>query len=312
MKNSNSQKLKIVNPDYMYFAPEHIKELRKLGNLVRYEDDPKDRDEVIKRIKDADIMIGFWINMDKDMFNQLPNLKMVCAASAGFDWIDVRAAREKGIDVSNCPGHNTESVAEHTIGLMLAASRNTSASIDSLRKGEWKPTGFKGIDLKGKTLGIIGYGRIGKRVGEIAKNGIEMKVIYINSKSTRKEFEQLLKESDVLSINSPLTDQTRNLISDKEFKLMKDGVVVVNTGRGAVINETALLKYLKNGKVRAGGIDTYEFEPPKKLVLFTKLKNVIATPHISWDTEETDYYLSEMVVENIKAFLKGKPINVVN
>ena len=304
--------MKIVNPDYMFFAPEHIKELNKLGNFVRYMDDPKDRDEVVERTKDADIMIGFWVKMDKEMFDELSNLKFICTASVGFDWVDVKAARERGIDVSNCPGHNTESVAEHAIGLMLAASRNTSASIDSLRKGEWKPTGFKGIDLKGKALGVVGYGRIGKRVAEIASKGFGMKILSVNSKSSKKDFEKLLKESDVISINAPINEKTRNLISDNEFKLMKDGVVIVNTGRGAVINEKVFLKYLKNGKVRAAGIDTYEFEPPKKLVPFTKFKNVVATPHISWDTEETDYYLSEMVVENIKAFIKGKPVNVVN
>lgn len=304
--------MKIVNPDYMWFAPEHIVELNKLGDFVRYENNPSDNKETISRIGDAEIVVDFWQPLPKDTLLKLPNLKMICIAASGYDWVDLKTATERNIVVSNCPGHNAEAVAEHTIGLMICAARNSFKAAASFQKGEWKPDAFKGIDLKAKTLGIIGYGRIGKRVGEIASKGLGMKILWTNSESNRSELEKLLKNSDVISVNTPLTDKTKNLISDKEFKLMKKGVVIVNTGRGAVINKKSLVKYLKNGKIRSAGIDTYEFEPPKKTPPTTKLHNVIATPHISWDTEETDYYLSQMVVDNVKAFIRGKPINVVN
>ena len=303
--------MKIVSADYMYFAPEHLEELSKLGDFVRHNDFPKGKRKLLERIKDAEVIINFWFSMDKDLFDKLPDLKMVCVAAAGYDWIDIKEARKRGVVVSNCPGHNTESVAENTIALMLASVRNILPSSESVKKGEWNPIGFKGVDLKDKTLGVVGYGRIGKRVAEIASKGFGMKILSVDSKSSRKDLKNLLMNSDFISVNAPLNEKTKGMIAGREFDLMKDGVVIVNTGRGAVIDEGSLVKNLKNGKIRAAGLDTYTQEPPKKKIPMLKFDNVVCTPHISWDTEETDFYLAQMVVDNVKAFIKGKPINNV-
>ena len=178
--------------------------------------------------------------------------------------------------------------------------------------GKWTPTKFKGKELKEKILGIIGYGSIGRRVAEIAKKGFDMKIIYINSKSSRIEFENLLRESDFISINTPLTEQTKGMISKKEFDLMKRGVCIINTGRGAVLDEKLLIDNLKSGKVFAAGLDVFSKEPIEKESLFINNPNISLTPHIGFNTEEAEYSLSQIVVDNIKNFVDGHPINLIS
>lgn len=304
--------MKIVALDNMYFHASHQKVLKSLGSFIQYTSNPQNEEQAIQRAKDAEIIINFWLKMPASMFTKLPKLRYVCVAAVGYEWIDIEAARKQNIIVSNCPGHNAESVAEHTIGLMIDASRlSTQAQID-LRMGLWKSTHYIGFDLTGKTLGIIGFGRIGKRVAEIAQNGLRMKIISINSKNSRKDLESLLKRSDIISINAPLNDQTRGLISDKEFRLMKKDVVLINTGRGAIINEKALITNLSSGKIFAAGLDTFTHEPIEKNNPLFQFPNVTLTPHIAWNTSETEYRLSKIVVDNVRSFIHGKPINVVS
>lgn len=304
--------MKIVALDNMYFHTSHQRELKSLGSFTQYTSNPQNEEQIIQRAKDAEIIINFWLKTSASMFMKLPKLRFVCVAAAGYDWIDLDAARKQKVIVSNCPGHNAESVAEHTIGLMLSAIRLSSRAQTDLRMGEWKSIDYKGFDLIGKTLGIIGFGRIGKRVAEIAQKGLRMKIISINSTSSRKDLETLLKKSDVISINTPLNDQTRGLISDKEFRLMKKGVVLVNTGRGAIIDEKALVANLSSGKIFAAGLDTFTHEPIEKDNPLFQFSNVTLTPHIAWNTSETEYRLSKMVVDNVRSFIHGKPINVVS
>lgn len=297
--------------DEMFFHPEHLKKLQTLGTVTLNSERPKNETEALARVKDADVIINFWYPMSSDLIKQLPKTKMICVAAAGYDFIDVQAAKNKKITVCNCPRHNGEAVAEYTIGLLLQTSRLASEAERTIRNGSWNPEKFKGKELKNKTLGIIGYGYIGKRVGEIAKNGLGMNVISISSSNNRDDLEHLLKNSDVLSINAPLTETTKNMISDAEFGLMKAGVVIVNTGRGAIINQEALVKNITSGKIFSVGLDVYPVEPMEKDNPLLKFSNVVLTPHIGWNTEESEFRLSEMVVENIKAYLTGNPQNVV-
>lgn len=304
--------MKIVALDNMYFHASHQKVLKSLGSFIQYTSNPQNEEQTIQRAKDAEIIINFWLKMPASMFTKLPKLRYVCVAAVGYEWIDIEAARKQNIIVSNCPGHNAESVAEHTIGLMIDASRLSTQAQTDLRMGIWKSTHYIGFDLIGKTLGIIGFGKIGKRVAEIAQNGLHMKIISINSKNSRKDLESLLKRSDIISVNAPLNNQTRGLISDKEFHLMKKGVVLVNTGRGAIIDEKALVANLLSGKIFAAGLDTFTHEPIEKNNPLLQIPNVTLTPHIAWNTSETEYRLSKMVVDNVRNFIHGKPINVVS
>ena len=303
--------MKIVSVDKVVIYPEHVRELEKFGEVVIYNNIP-DEKEGIKRIKDADIVIDNWYEMPANVISSAPKLKMICVAATGYEWVDLNETKKRGIIVSNSPGYSTEAVAEHTIGLLLHSIRKASEAEREIVNGKWTPIKFKGKELRGKTLGIIGYGSIGKRIAEIAKKGFNMKILYINTQSSRTSFEKLLKDSDFISINTPLTKKTKGMISKKEFNLMKKGVSIVNTGRGAVIDEILLINNLKSGKIFAAGIDVFSEEPIEKKHPFFKNPNVTITPHIGFNTEEAEYRLSQIIVDNIKNFVEGHPIHVVS
>lgn len=303
--------MKIICVDPILLFPEHLAALRKLGEVTLQDSFPKDQQDILERLKDAEIVIDFWTALPREVIEQLPNVKMICSAAAGYDYIDVATATRKQITITNCPGNNAESVAEHTVGLMLSAMRFYWQASNATKKGEFTPLVYKGKELQGKTVGIIGYGLIGKRVAEILEKGFQAKILYTNSASSREELEQLLRESDIISINAPLNDKTRQLIGEKEFALMKPGVVFINTGRGAIVDEAALCKYLKNGRISAAGLDVLTEEPIKATDPLLSFPNVIVTPHLGYNTEETDYRLSAQVVEIVTAFIAGKPKYIV-
>lgn len=303
--------MKIVSVDKIYLYPEHIEELEKSGQVVVYNDVPS-REEGLKRIADAEIIIDNWYKMPAEVIYGCPKLKFICVAATGYEWIDMDACKKGGIVVSNSPSYSTEAVAELTVGLIINACRKITTAESSLRNGEWAPTGFKGKELRGKTLGIVGYGNIGRRVAEITSKGFGMKIIYVNSGSQKSDFERLIKESDIISVNAPITRETKGLIGLNEFNLMKDGVVIVNTGRGAVIDENALTENLKSGKVFSAGIDVYSKEPVNKGNPLFNGPNAILTPHIGFNTEESEFSLSNIVKNNVVSFLNGHPQNVVS
>lgn len=303
--------MKIVSVDKVVIYPEHVRKLKKLGEVVIYSDVP-DEKEGIRRIKDADIIIDNWYEMPTNVIASALKLKMICVAATGYEWIDLDEARKRNIFVSNSPGYSTEAVAEHTIGLLLHSIRKASSAEKEARDGKWSPTKFKGKELRGMTLGIIGYGSIGRRVAEIAEKGFNMKILHINTQSSRTDFEKLLKDSDFISINAPLTEKTKGMIGKKEFDLMKKGVSIVNTGRGAIIDEESLVKNLESSKVFAAGLDVFSNEPINKDSPFFKFVNVTLTPHIGFNTEESEYRLSEIIVNNIENFIQGHPINIVS
>lgn len=303
--------MKIVNIDKDYLDSRHITELKKHGDVIIYTDIPSEA-EAIRRISDADILITSWLELPKSLLIQAKKLKYITIAATGYSWVDIEAARERAIPVSNAPYYSTEAVAEHTISLLLQATRLASKAERDARMHIWENTLYKGKELKGKTLGIIGYGAIGKRVGEIAAKGFGMQIISIDSKSTRADLEQLLQQSDCLSINAQLTHSTKQLLSQKEFAFMKDDVIIVNTGSGQILDQQALITALKKGKVFAAALDVYEKEPLPEDDALRSFDNVTLTPHIAYNTKEAQFALSKITMENVLAFLKGKPQNVIN
>lgn len=302
--------MKIVSVDNVCIYPEHEKMLQKLGEVVIYHNTPSE-EEGINRIIDADIVIDNWFKMPASVIKASTKLKLIAVAATGYDWIDLEESKKRGITICNAPGYSTEAVAEHTIGLMLHAIRHATSAETSYRSGTWDTTLFKGKELSKKTLGIIGYGAIGRRVAQIAENGFGMNTMFVNSKSSRADLESLLKNSDIISINSPLTDTTRDLISTIEFDLMKPGVVIVNTGRGAVINQDALQKNLASGKIFAAGLDVLENEPVAHTNPIFTFPNVVLTPHIGWNTKEAEYNLSKLIISNIQMYIHGTPQNKI-
>lgn len=303
--------MKIVSVDKVEIHPDHIETLKQYGEVVVYDDVPSE-DEGVRRIIDADIVIDNWFKMPAKVIASCRKLKMIAVAATGYEWIDLQEARKHNILITNAPYYCTEAVAEHAISLMLQASRMSYLAEKEIRQGKWRPTEYKGKELQGKVLGIIGYGNIGRRIAKIATAGFEMKILYVNSGSSRKDLEKLLTESDFVSINAPINDITHMMISAREFDLMKNGVVVVNTGRGAVIDEGELFRNLQSRKIFAAGLDVLAHEPMQRNDPLFTLDNVVISPHIAYNTNEALYQLSSIVVDNVIGFLKGKPQNVVS
>lgn len=303
--------MKIVIIDAVDMLPEHMDGLRKYCEVAVYDDIPSE-DEGIKRIVNADIVIAAWLDISSRLISAGNKLKLIVAATTGIDWVDLRAARDGGVTVSNVPGYGTEAVAEHAISLLLQAARKARMIDKEMREGVRNPAKYRGIELAGKTLGIIGYGKIGRRVAEIAHNGFGMKIVHTDSKSTRDEFDALLTGSDFISIHAPLNDRTRGLIGQRELGLMKQGVVLVNTARGAILDESELFKNLQSHKVFAAGLDVLSQEPMDVSNPLFTLDNVVVSPHIGFNTEEAKVRQSLMVLENVRAFIAGKPQNVMS
>ncbi|MFQ5406362.1 MAG: 2-hydroxyacid dehydrogenase [Candidatus Micrarchaeia archaeon] len=252
-------------------------------------------------------------------------LKVVSNYAVGFDNIDVKAATERGIPITNTPGVLTEAVAEHTFALLLSLARRIPESDKFVRAGKykgWAPEMFLGKQLEGKTLGIIGLGRIGFKVAEYAAKGMGMKVAYNDLKPNtefEKEFnakylerEELLKQSDFVSLHVPLLPSTKHLIGEKELGLMKPSACLINTARGPIIDEKALVTALQNKKIRGAALDVYENEPELTQGL-AELNNTVLTPHTASATEETRSAMAELAVDNLLAVLTGNlPKSLVN
>ena len=257
----------------------------------------------------------------KDVLEKASKLKVIGRAGVGLDNIDLKIATSKGVIVMNTPAGNTISTCEHTISMMLALSRNIPQADFSTKKGEWKRSKFMGVEVYGKILGIFGLGRIGT---EVAKRAIAfgMKIIACDPYLTLEKAEELgielveagelFKKSDYITVHVPLSDETKHIISDKEFNLMKDGVRIINCARGGIIDEKALAGALKSKKVTAAALDVFEKEPPTDSSLL-ELDNLVATPHLGASTEEAQVNVAIEIAESVKdALLKGIIRNAAN
>lgn len=305
-------KEQIVFLDNLKMDDEELKQLKKLGNIVRNPDDWPDEKKVLAIVRDSTIIVSKWVYISRRILISSPRLRYVVMAMTGYhDWVDINSARSLQIPVSNVPGFSSIAVAEHAILLMLAVIRKIFPAGADLKQGSFNPKVYQGSELSGKTLGIVGYGSIGKRIAAIAL-GFGMKVLSVNSKSSVNEFHRLLTQSEFISVHTPLTPQTENLIEEKELSLLPQGAIVINTSRGKVINQDSLIRHLKNGHLGGAGLDVFVQEPPDKNNRLFSLPNVVATPHIAWNTRESQKRLVIGVINNIRSFLRGNPINLVS
>jgi len=283
------------------------------------------RDELHKVIGDYDAIITrSGTQVDRELISHATKLKIVARAGVGIDNVDVPAASEKGIIVVNAPFGNTNSAAEHSMAILLSMCRNVPAANASLKSGEWKRAPFTGYELKDKVMGVIGLGKVGGRVARRAR-AFEMDIIvydpYISEKratdfGTRLvELDELIAQADVISVHTPLNDETTDLITSQHFEKMKDGVLIVNCARGGIINEEAMLAALESGKVRASAFDVWSEEPPqsetlKKLIAHP---NMVVTPHLGANTFEAQQNVAVDVSREIIHYLDGQPVeNAVN
>jgi len=304
--------------DHVYLEKEHVEKLRSAGDLEIFGEPPKTPDELKERVRSAEIVIVGWSDLTKDVIDSAGKLEMISIWATTCHYADLKAAKERGIVVTHVPGYATESVAEHTFALLFAAARRLPLADKHVRRGEfdWRP--FGGVELYGKTLGIIGTGSIGCRVAEIAK-AFNMKILgYDKYPNTRKAEEMgikyvglstLLKESDFITLHVTLTLETERLMGRKEFEVMKKGAVVVNTSQGKVIDERALVDALKSGKISYAGLDVFEKEPPDKDNPLFKLDNAVLSPHIGFHTVEAKKRCTDICIDNVLKFLEGHPQN---
>ncbi|MCL0039160.1 D-glycerate dehydrogenase [Dehalococcoidia bacterium] len=285
------------------------------------------KEELIKRMAGMDGLICLLSDrIDSEVLASNPNLKVIANVAVGYDNIDVDAATKQGVMVTNTPGVLTETTADLAFALLLGVARRIVEADKFTRAGRYE--GWEliqphlGVDIYGKTLGIIGMGRIGTAVAKRANRGFDMKILYCDERKNEEaekelgaesvEFDKLLEQSDFISIHTPLTEKTRHMFSTEQFKRMKENACLINTARGPVVDEGALVKALKDGEIKGAGLDVYE-EEPKIHPELAKLDNVILLPHIGSASVETRTTMATMAVKNMVAGLNGKqPPNLVN
>ena len=302
---------------------------QKLAEMVELEahdyTPPTDRSETIKRIGDAEILLTSKSIIDEEVFANCPNLKFLSVLATGYNVVDIEAARKHNVTVSNVPAYSTDTVAQHTIALLLEICNNVGHHAKTVMDGRWSKSrdfcywDFPVMELAGKTMGIVGFGNIGQKVADIAA-ALGMKVMVYNSHRVGEKnkfgeyvsLDKFLSESDIISLHCPMTSETKEFVREENIAKMKDGVIILNTSRGQLIKDEDLKEALESGKVGAAGLDVVSVEPMKEDNPLLKAKNIFITPHIAWASKEARQRLIDVTVGNIKAFIDKKPINVVS
>jgi D-3-phosphoglycerate dehydrogenase len=299
----------------------HLERLEQYGEVRVYTDRPSSPDEQLRRVQAAQIILNSrgWMKWPAELLRQLPNLRFLTVFGIGTDAVDLAAAREQGIVVSNIPGKTAPVVAEHAFALMLAAAKRVVFQTDELRAGRWG-TRIDNVYLYGKTLGVVGAGPIGARMMQLG-SALGMRVIAWTFHPTAEraaalsvefvDLDDLLRQSDVVSLHLPATDQSHGLIGQRELALMKQGAILVNTGRGALVDEPALIEALESGHLAGAGLDVFTQEPLPSDAPILRCRQVVLTPHNADSTPEGLNFLNEGAVDNAVAYLEGRPQNVV-
>lgn len=280
--------------------------------------------QVVERLKDATIVISNKLALRKPELSHLPQLKLIAIAATGTDNVDLEYCCEHKIAVCNTRGYAVNSVPEHVLMLVLALRRNLLAYREDVRRGDWQRAKQFCLlknpihDLQGSTIGIIGWGSIGRATSRLAQ-AIGMRVLVAERKGAlslragRTQFQEVLRQSDIVTLHCPLNDETNNLISTEQLRLMKREAVLINTARGGLVNEAALVRALQSGLIAGAGFDVLSNEPPREgnALLDLDLPNFILTPHVAWASEEAMRALLDQLISNIEAFVRGEPQNLV-
>lgn len=317
--------MKIVDLDGEALNPGDISwgGFEKLGDFTLYPNTPADL--TAKRIGDAEIVLINKVVIDRPVIDACKNMKYIGVLATGYNVVDTEYAAKRGVTVTNVPAYSTEMVAQFAISLLLEIASGVGVHNGSVHAGDWAacPNFCYWVqpvtELAGKTISIIGYGKIGKAVGRIA-SALGMKVLAVNSRGEKRmgvgeeyaPLDDALRRGDVISLHCPLTKETDGMIDSEAISKMKDGVIIINNSRGQLINEADLATALESGKVRAAAVDVVSREPIESTNPLLGAKNCIITPHISWAAKETRERLMDISVENLEAYLRGERLNVVN
>jgi glycerate dehydrogenase len=276
--------------------------------------------DVVERLKGATIAITNKVPLREDALKQLPDLKLIAVAATGTDVIDKAYTTANGITVSNIRNYAYNTLPEHVIALIFALRRNLVNYVDSVRRGRWQEASqfcyfdYPIYDIAGSTLGIIGYGALGKSIATRAEAlGMKLLINDVVPGPGIVDIPTILREADVVTLNLPLTPQTKNLIGAKELASMKKTSIIINTARGGIIDEQALADALRNGVIAGAGFDVLTVEPPKQgnILLDPTIPNLIVTPHVAWASKEAMQVLADQLIDNVDAFVAGAPRNLV-
>lgn len=329
--------MKIVILDGFTLNPGDLswEEFERLGRVMVYDRTPAHL--IVERAKGAEILLTNKTHLSASEFSELPELRYIGVLATGYNVVDVVAAAQRDIVVTNIPSYGTSSVAQMTFALLLELCHHAGDHSQSVKEGNWSVCSdfcywrHSLVELAGRTMGIIGYGRIGQKVGEIAR-AFGMKVIFHDrlipgqmveqqlnvarpglypSDAQPVELGRLIKVSDVISLHCPLFPETRGLVNANFLQKMKESAFLINTSRGPLVQEADLAEALNNGRIAGAGLDVLEREPPDADNPLFTARNCVITPHIAWATQQARARLMEMAVENLKAFLSGVPVNKV-
>jgi len=296
----------------------------KLGEVTVYDRTPEEK--VLERIENAQCVIINKTPLSRAVFESCPGIRYVGVLATGYNVVDVQAAKEHGVVVTNIPAYGTDAVGQFAIALLLEICHHIGAHSDSVHAGDWANSAdwcywnYPLIELMGKTMGIIGYGRIGQRTGAIAQ-ALGMKVLAFdtyqnpaleNNAMRYVPLDTLLAESDVISLHCPLFETNKNMINRESIAKMKDGVILLNNSRGLLIHEQDLADALNSGKVYAAGLDVVSTEPIRPDNPLLNAKNCFITPHISWAPKESRQRLMDIAADNLRQFIAGTPVNQVS
>lgn len=295
--------------------------LAELGDLTVYDRTPAD--QIVERASGAEIILTNKALITGEIMEQLPDLRYVGVIATGYNVVDVRAAESRRIIVTNAPAYSTDSVAQLVFALLLQLCNHACEHSEAVRSGEWVKSmdfafwKFPQIELSGKTMGIIGFGSIGRRVARIA-SALGMNVL-VSSRTRPEDLEgatwaeipELLQKSDVVSLHCPLTTETKGLIDRRHIDLMKPTAFLINTARGPLVVDGDLAEALNRKRIAGAGLDVLTEEPPKADNPLLTASNCVITPHIAWATVEARTRLMEIIVENVRAYIAGMPMNVI-
>lgn len=322
---ADSKKQTIVIPDDIgaaFRSSPNVGRLKTLGTVEFHDQRASNEDELVARIRKASVILSFrpaFTKFPKAVLDGAPDLRMVCISGTGVEDVDVGEATARGIAVANVPGPSNRAVAEHCLALLFAVARAVPAQDRAIRRGEWKAV--QGIELGGKTLGIVGVSGISSELAPLARAlGMDVISWSRNNDPARAAaigaravpLDELLAKADVISLHVRLNDTTRGMIGAEQFARMKRGAIVINTARGGVIDEPAMLHALRDGQLGGAGLDVFAQEPlPAGHPLLT-MDNVVMTPVSAWNTVDAANRMINQSIENVVRFLAGSPVNVVN
>ncbi len=308
-------------PDEQQYKEEEKAGLADIAEVVVVQH--PSREELLRLVEDADVIMTDFGRIDREVFDRAKKLKHITVYGVGYDSVDVACATERGVVVSNSPEVYTREVAEMAVALTLAAAKYLCEAVADVKgKAVWRSAPFPCLKLYGKTLGVIGCGRIGSAFLQRMR-GFEMRMLVndpyipveriLATGGEPADFATLIAQSDVISVHTPLTEETRGLLSEAEFAAMKPGTIVINVSRGGIINDQALAKAIHDGKVLAAGVDVLEGEPQIAASPLLPLPRMNITPHIAWKSEIAAYEVEMQCVRNVRAFLVDRePLYVVN